>query len=118
MKFICLIIVYVIVRAIINAANNHSPKPQMIAQAEIKRVQPTYVKAEIRRVEPQHFPDMDEIEYQRERLSDLYNILDIIENRLTHATKDTERERLIRKKMTITAQIRRAQKIISKEYAA
>ena len=62
-------------------------------------------------------PDYDEIEYQRGRLNDLYELYELIDERITNAKNSKEREQLIRKIINIDAQIRRAQKIISKEYA-
>lgn len=62
-------------------------------------------------------PDYDEIEYQRGRLNDLYELYELIDERITNAKNSKEREQLIRKIINIDAQIRRAQKIIAKEYA-
>lgn len=62
-----------------------------------------------------HVPDMDEIEYQRDRLRNLYTLLEAVENQLQAATKPERIEQLTRKQLTINAQIRKAQKIIQKE---
>lgn len=62
-------------------------------------------------------PDYDEIEYQRGRLKDLYELYELIDERITNAKNSKEREQLIRKIISIDAQIRRAQKIIAKESA-
>lgn len=70
-----------------------------------------------RQEKPIPMPDYDEIEYQRGRLNDLYELYELIDERITNAKNPKEREQLIRKIINIDAQIRRAQKIISKEYA-
>lgn len=70
-----------------------------------------------RQEKPIPVPDCDEIEYQRGRLNDLYELYELIDERITNAKNSKEREQLIRKIINIDAQIRRAQKIISKEYA-
>lgn len=66
---------------------------------------------------PRPTPDYDEIEFQRGRLNDLYKLYELIDERITNAKNPKEREQLIRKIISIDAQIRRAQKIISKEYS-
>ena len=111
--FIIIFFAYLILSAII--AKIPVPKkkkqPRTITKTVVKVIPDNQIKS-------QHVPNYDEIEYQRERLQDLYNILDITENRLSSTHKDTEREKLLRQKITVTAQIRRAQKIISKELTA
>lgn len=70
-----------------------------------------------RQEKPIPVPDYDEIEYQHGRLQSLYELYEIIDEKITTAGNTKEREQLIRKIISIDAQIRRAQKIISKEYA-
>lgn len=91
------------------------------AAAPIPTAKPIYKPIQIQNtpkplpLKPQHVPDMDEIEYQRDRLRNLYTLLESIEDQLQTATKPQRIELLTRKQLTINAQIRRSQKIIQKE---
>ena len=65
---------------------------------------------------PRPLPDYDEIEYQRGRLQSLYELYEILDEKITTVGNTKDREKLIRKIISLDAQIRRAQKIIAKEY--
>lgn len=107
--FIAVIYIIIAVSMKISKIEKSSPRRKTVIKV-IREKAP-------RQEKPPPMPDYDEIEYQRGRLDDLYELYELIDERITNAKNPKEREQLIRKIINIDAQIRRAQKIIAKEYA-
>ena len=107
--FISVVYIVIAVSIKISKIKKSSPRRKTV----IKVIREKAPKQE----KPRLSPDYDEIEYQRGRLNDLYELYELIDERITNAKNSKDREKLIRKIISLDAQIRRAQKIIAKEYA-
>ena len=107
--FIAVIYIIISVSIKISKISKSSPRRKTVVKV-VREKAP-------RQEKPPPVPDYDEIEYQRERLRNLYELYEIIDEKITTAGNTKDREKLIRKIISLDAQIRRAQKIISKEYA-
>ena len=108
---IIIAVIYIIIAVSIKISKigKSSPRKKTVVKV-IREKAPKQVK-------PRPLPDYDEIEYQRGRLQSLYELYEILDEKITTAGNTKDREKLIRKIISLDAQIRRAQKIISKEYA-
>lgn len=107
--FISAIYIIIAVSVKISKISKSSPRRKTVVKV-IKEKAPKQEK-------PRPLPDYDEIEYQRERLRNLYELYEILDEKITTTGNTKDREKLIRKIISLDAQIRRAQKIIAKEYA-
>ena len=107
--FIAVIYIVISVSVKISKIRKSSPRRKTVIKV-IKEKAPKQNK-------PRPTPDYDEIEYQRGRLQSLYELYEILDEKITTVRNTKDREKLIRKIISLDAQIRRAQKIIAKEYA-
>ena len=107
--FIAIIYIIIAVSIKISKMGKSSPRQKTVIKV-IKEKAP-------RQEKPRPTPDYDEIEYQRGRLQSLYELYEILDEKITTVENTKDREKLIKKIISLDAQIRRAQKIIAKEYA-